>query len=91
MNKDAKTLSPLKFCTIAGQVTIGNHEPGINTSFYSPEEHQLIAINALKNMHYQNALIGNHHFLRLKVNRQELIINQLDLIIRELKKSLAEH
>ena len=64
---------------------------GIEISFYTPEEEQTIAINALKNMSYQNGLIQNHHWLRLKVNRHERIINHLDLTIEKLKNSMTDN
>lgn len=64
---------------------------GIETSFYTPQEEQTIAIDALKNMSYQNGLIQNYHWLRLKVNRHERIINHLDRTIEQLKNSMTDN
>lgn len=61
---------------------------GIETTFYSPKEQNSIAINALTNMDYQNALILNHHWLILKTRRHQKIVISLDLIIEQLDSAL---
>ena len=61
---------------------------GVNTSFYSEEALGRININALKDMKYQNTLILNHHWLKLKVKRQVEINDYLDSVIAELQKEL---
>ncbi len=41
-------------------------------------------------MKYQNALILNHHWLKLKVKRHDSIIQFLNQIIAQLDRSLEE-
>ena len=69
-----------------------NHQyiTGIKTTFYEAEELEQIAIDALEDMQYQNALIMNHHWLKLKANRQGDIIQYLNQIIAQLNRSLEE-
>ena len=60
-------------------------------SFYSPQEQTLITIGALEDMEYQNALISNHYWLKLKVAQHENIIKHLTDVIAQLRISLNEH
>lgn len=64
---------------------------GMKKSFYSPQEHKLILIRALENMEYQNVLIANHYWLKLKVAQHENIIKHLNDVIAQLLISLNEH
>lgn len=63
---------------------------GIETTFYDDDELEQIAIDVLEDMQYQNALIMNHHWLKLKVMRQGDIIQYLSQIIAQLDRSLEE-
>ena len=64
---------------------------GMKKTFYSPQEQMLITIRALKDMEYQNSLISNHYWLKLKVAQHEHIIKHLTDVIAQLRISLNEH
>lgn len=63
---------------------------GLKTTFYDKEELEQIALNALKDMQYQNALMLNHHWLKLKINRKENMLQFLNQIIAQLNRSLED-
>ena len=60
-------------------------------TFYDPQEQMLITIRALEDMEYQNALISNHYWLKLKVAQHENIIKHLNDVIEQLRISLNEN
>lgn len=64
---------------------------GMKKTFYSPQEQMLITIRALENMEYQNSLISNHYWLKLKVAQHEYIIKHLNDVIVQLRISLNEN
>jgi hypothetical protein len=64
---------------------------GMKNSFYSPKEQTLIMIKALEDMGYQNALIGNHYWLKQKVAQHKNIIKHLNDVIAQLRISLNEN
>ncbi len=61
---------------------------GVNTSFHSAEALEQISINAIKDMKYQNILLLNHHWLKLKVRQQATINQYLDGVIEALQQEL---
>ena len=64
---------------------------GMQKTFYSPQEQRRITIRALEDMGYQNALIGNYYWLKLKVAQHESIVNHMNDIIAQLRISLNEN
>ena len=64
---------------------------GMKKTFYDPQEQTLITIRALEDMEYQNALISNHYWLKLKVAQHENIIKHLTDVIVQLRISLNKH
>ena len=84
-----ESLIPLEQKIRPSKIFIRNS--GIESSFYTPQEMKRFSTDALKNLQYQNGLIQNYHWLRLKVNHHEILINHLDLIIEQLKNSIEEN
>ena len=64
---------------------------GLKKTFYDPVEQTLITIRALEDMEYQNALISNHYWLKLKVAKHQSIIKHLTDVIAQLRISLNMH
>jgi len=64
---------------------------GMKKTFYSPQEQKIITIRALEDMGYQNALISNHYWLKLKVAQHKNIIKHLNDVIEQLRNSLNEN
>ena len=84
-----ESLIPLEQKIIPSKIFI--NISGIERSFYTQQEMQRFSIEALNNLQYQNGLIQNYHWLRLKINQHEILINHIDRIIEQLKKSITEN
>lgn len=63
----------------------GQKLSGIEISFYDEEELEQFSINAIKDLRYQNLLLKNLHWIRLKIGMLDGVMQQYDEIISILK------